>query len=467
MNLDHSLQAARPARPRPRQPHALLTLLRPFRFAAPAQIFCALFAAAGTLVIQSSSLAQTPALHSEQAAKAQSLVNAAGVVTHLTYTNTAYYSAWPQVFNALKTLGVHHIRDGYFNTTQFPAVTAEHNALKAAGISTSYVIPYETSISSADIEDLARGAGDLDAIEAPNECDILGQCGGGGLLGINNVLAFLPMLHTAAQDLNVPLLAPAFSLQSSYALAGILNSEVNLNNVHLYFSGRNPGSPGWGDFDPEGNSFGSLAYWLDQAAIDAPGLPSVISETGYISFPSTSTPYTVPDNVSASYVPRTLLLAFKHGYDKTYFYQLLDDPTSPPGYGLVRSDFSAKPAFNALRNLFSLLSDTNWTSFTPGPLSYSIAGGGSNVNHLLLQKSDGSFWLALWLEESSWNAATAAPVSVSPENIGIFLDSAHMATTDYQFNSTGNVVSFNQPMNGNLTSLTLTDQVSLIKIVSR
>jgi hypothetical protein len=468
VKLVHWLQSARPAVLRPRQVHVSLTSSRPRRNAIPAQFFFLLLFAAGAILIsQPSSLAQGPALNSEQAAKAQSLVNAAGVVTHLTYTNTSYYTAWPQVFSALQTLGVHHIRDGYFNTAQSPSVTAEHNQLKAAGISTSYVIPYDTSISAADIEELARDSGDLDAIEAPNECDIPGQCGGGGALGISNVLSFLPMLHTAAQDLNVPLLAPAFVLPSSYSLAGILNSEVNLNNAHLYFGGRNPGSPGWGDFDPKGNSFGSFAYWLDQTAIDGPGLPTVISETGYISFPSTTMPFTVPESVTASYIPRTLLLAFKHGYDKTYFYQLLDDPTSPQGYGLLRNDFSEKPGFTALKNLFSLLSDANWTSFTPGSLSYSISGGGSNVNQLLLQKSDGSYWLALWLEESSWNPATATPVSVSPENIGIFLDSAHMTTTDYQFNSTGNVVSFNQPMNGNLTSLTLTDQVSLIKIVSR
>lgn len=453
----HLLQAAKPAMLRPRHVHASLFL--PSR-SGSRFLFAALLVI-GTIMVCPRHLS------GEQAADAQSLVNMAGVVTHVSYTNTSYYTAWPQVFRALQTLGVHHIRDGYFDTAQLPAIVQEHRALAAAGIRTSYVIPYNTAISPGDIEQLAYDTQDMDAIEAPNECDVLGQCGGGGLTGIINVLAFLPALHTAAQDLNVPLLAPAFALQTSFPLAGILNPLVKLNNLHLYFGGRNPGSPGWGDFDPEGNSYGSFAYWLDQAAIDAPGLPSVITETGYMSFPSTSTPYTVPESVAASYIPRTLLLAFKHGYDKTYFYQLLDEPTSPQGYGLLRNDFSEKPGFTALKNLLSLLSDSGGSSFAPGALNYSISGEDSNVNHLLLQKSDGSYWLALWLEESSWDTVNAKPVAVTPENIGIFLDSAHASTTNYQFNATGNFVAFNQPMNGNLTSLTLTDQVSIIRIVSR
>jgi hypothetical protein len=223
--------------------------------------------------------------------------------------------------------------------------------LAAAGIKTDYVVDWGPSITSQSIEQLAGAAGDMDEIEGPNECDILGQCGGGGALGIANALAFLPVLQSAAQSLGVPVAAPSWVLPASYPMAGNLDSLVNLNSLHLYFGGRNPGSSGWGSFDAQGNSFGSFNFWLDQAAIDSPGLPTQIGETGYISFPSTSTPYTVPESVTASYIPRTMLLSFKHGYDKTFFYQLIDDPTSPQGYGILRTDFSEKPGFTALQNM--------------------------------------------------------------------------------------------------------------------
>ena len=157
-------------------------------------------------------------------------------------------------------------------------------------------------------------------------------------------------------------------------------------------------------------------------------------------------------------------LGFKNGFQETFFYQLLDEPSSPPGFGLLRSDMSQKPAFTALSNLLKLLSDQGGT-FTPGSLPYSIAGADSNVDHLLLQKSDGTYWLILWLEEPSWDPVIAAPIAVNPENIGINLANGFAATTDYQFDSNGNITSFNQPMNGSSTSLTVTDQISVVKIV--
>jgi hypothetical protein len=455
-------QAAKPAglRPRSNYPYPSsrkynTTLFRHLQLAA--------LASGILLAVQQTGWAQS--LQSEQAAASQNFVNMAGVVTHFNYTNTVYGSNWQQLFQALQTLGVHHIRDGYFDPTQYPQLIAEHQQLQAAGIRTTYVMPYDPSITSGSIEQLANETGDMDAIEGPNECDILGQCGGGGLTGILDGVAVLPALQTAAQNLNVPLVAPSFVLPSSYPLAGNLDSLVNLNTLHVYFGGRNPGSNGWGDYDAQGNSYGSFNYWLDQAAIDAPGKASEIGETGYISFPSTSTPYTVPESVTASYVPRTMLLAFKHGYDKTFFYQLVDDPTSVQGYGLLRSDFSQKPGFTALANLLSLLSDSGGSNFTPGSLPFTILGGDSNVNHLLLQKSDGSYWLALWLEEPSWDPANVVSLPVAPENIGIQLGSGYQTTTDYQFDSSGNVVPFNQPMNGNIAPLTVTDQVSIVQIV--
>ena len=94
-----------------------------------------------------------------------------------------------------------------------------------------------------------------------------------------------------------------------------------------------------------------------------------------------------------------------------------------------------------------------------------IVGGDSNVNHLLLQKSDGSYWLVLWLEEPSWDPANVVSIPVAPENIGIQLSGGYTTTTNYQFDSTGNVVLFPQSTVGGLASLTVTDQVSIVRIV--
>ncbi|MGD0155407.1 MAG: hypothetical protein ABSB50_04885 [Terracidiphilus sp.] len=390
-----------------------------------------------------------------------------GVVTHLSYTDTPYYTDFPQVLSELQSLGVHHIRDGYYPWPASSPIVQAHLQLAASGIKCDYVVPYNTSTTSQAIKSFAPEVHDMESLEAPNECDVAGNCGGtDSTTGILNMLAFQPTVETAAQNLGVPLLGPSFTQQSSYITAGNLSSEMTVNNLHVYFGGRNPGSTGWGDFDAEGNSYGSFNWWLDQAAVDAPGVPSLITETGYLAYASTTTPYTLPESVEASYIPRTLLLAYNHGLKKTYVYELVDEVSSP-GYGLLHSDLSPKPAFTALKSLLSVLNDSASGSFAPGSLHYSISGGDSTLNHVLLEKQDGSFWLVLWLEQSSWDPAKLTPIAVTPENIGMTLDKSHQAVTDYQFDSNGYATPFNQPMQGDLTSLTVTDHVSVVKIVAK
>jgi hypothetical protein len=405
------------------------------------------------------SLLSASILPAEQASSAAAFVGQIGVVTHLSYTNTPYYTDFPQILSALQTLGVHHIRDGYYPWPATSPIIQNHQQLAAAGITTDYVVPYDLTTTPQSIEQFATEVQDMESLEAPNECDVSGACGANP---IADVASFLPVVDAAATNLQVPVVGPAFALQTSYLTAGNFAPEITVNNLHLYFGGRNPGSSGWGGDDAQGNSYGSVDYWLDMAAADGPGLASEVTETGYMAYPATSTPYTLPESVEASYTPRTLLLSFQHGIPETFLYELIDEPSSP-GYGLLHADLSPKPAYTAVQNLIATLSDDG-ASFTPGSLPYTISGGDSNLNQMLFEKSDGSFWLVLWLEESSWDPVNCAPIAVTPENIGIELNGVYHTTTDYQFDSNGNVTPFNQPMNGNLASLTVTDQISIIEI---
>jgi hypothetical protein len=273
------------------------------------------------------------AMQSMQASPADSFVDSIGVNTHLTYQNTLYYTAWPQVFSDLQDLGVRHIRDGYFNPNWGPPYTTEHEQLGQSGIRTDYVVPYDTTITPQSIEDLASVGQDMELLEAPNECDVTGSCGGTTQAeGLSNMLGFMPTIQAAGSSLSVPVIGPSFAAYQSYALVGNAASKMTYNNLHVYFGGRNPGSAGWGSPDAEGNAYGSFQFWLDQANIDAPGLPSVITETGYMSFPGNPTPYTIPLNVEASYIPRTFLLAYMHGIGRSYQYELKKIRT-PPGSG--------------------------------------------------------------------------------------------------------------------------------------
>lgn len=415
-------------------------------------------------------LAPVPALQSGV------FTGSVGVVTHLSYTDTLYYTDFPAIAQALQTLGVKHIRDGYYPWSSTSPIVQAHQQLASMGIKCTYVIPYQSEASHtqllqtvAQITSFATMVGDVEAVEPPNECDVSGGCNGFGAPAIQNEVNFLPTVYDSGFLLKVPYLGPSFVLQSSYPTAGDIHEQMTINNLHVYFGGRNPGSTGWGDLDPQGNGYGSFNWWLDQAGVDGPGRLSEITETGYMAYPSTSAPYTVPESVEASYTPRTLLLAFEHGIKKTFLYELLDEVSSP-GYGLLRADMSPRPAFTAVQNLMSILSDST-AAFTAKPLSLALTGGDSTLNHVLLQKRDGSYWLVLWLEKSSWNADTATAIAVEPEPVSLTVNTNYTAEQVYQFNMQGTYTTTalttitNSAARTHTASFPVSDQITIIHIV--
>jgi len=169
----------------------------------------------------------------EQALQADSFVDSVGVAAHLAYDNTPYYTAWPQVLSKLQSLGVRHIRDGFYNWPSSSPYIAEHQALATSGIKCTYVIPLDNTTTPQIVQSFASNVQDLEAVEAPNECDAGGNCGGGGSTGVNNVVAFLPTVYAAGQALHVPVLGPSFTVDWSYRTAGNIASQITYNNLHV------------------------------------------------------------------------------------------------------------------------------------------------------------------------------------------------------------------------------------------
>jgi serralysin len=104
----------------------------------------------------------------------------------------------------------------------------------------------------------------------------------------------------------------------------------------------------------------------------------------------------------------------KDGDVKTYFYALFDDGSGK--FGLMNQNGTPMAAGTALHNLTTLLSDSgaNATTFTTGTLNYSLSHTTSNDNALLLEKSDGSYWLSIWDEVDAPHNVTvslAAPAA--------------------------------------------------------
>jgi hypothetical protein len=393
----------------------------------------------------------------ESAIEADKVVDSIGVNTHLAYTNTNYYQQYARVIAALKAAGIRHIRDGYYDWPSGNPMYAIHHQVAAAGIGTDFVIPFDSATRASDLKNFQSLAGDMESIEAPNEFDV-----NGGSNWATELLSFLPTLQQAGSLLNVPVLGPSLVNQTSFSQLGNIGPYLTSNNLHIYFGGRSPGTQGWGSCNSFGHCYGSIAWWLDNANVDAPGIASYVTESGYNQTTTTDTPYVVPDTIAAIYTVQTVFEMMAHGIQRSYLYELMDDPSSPM-MGLMTSAIAPKPSYSMIAALIHYLEDPG-ASFTPGSLQYTLSGSTANVDHLLMQKRDGSFYLALWINAPIYNPANNTTIPVPSQQVTLTLDSGHGVQSNSWINLDGSVTteSQNSPY---AFSLTLSPYVSLIRIV--
>ena len=91
---------------------------------------------------------------------------------------------------------------------------------------------------------------------------------------------------------------------------------------------------------------------------------------------------------------------FKRGWSYTFIYQMVDNQGGDSaGTGIFHTNNTPKLAATYIHNLTTILADNS--SFTPGALNYSIPSEPATVHDLLLQKSNGTFYLAVWDERST------------------------------------------------------------------
>jgi hypothetical protein len=88
----------------------------------------------------------------------------------------------------------------------------------------------------------------------------------------------------------------------------------------------------------------------------------------------------------------------------------------------------------------ALLKDVSFPQ--PGKLNYTLAGQTQNVNHLLLQKSNGTFYLAIWLAVQSAdpdNPSTA--YNVPPQNLTLSTNTQIAGSIACVLDDSGNLTS--------------------------
>jgi hypothetical protein len=183
------------------------------------------------------------------------------------------------------------------------------------------------------------------------------------------------------------------------------------------------------------------------------GEPVVSTETGYARGTGLS------DAIIGRYELRTLFENLRLGVCRTYLYELIDDPTSKND-GLLTSSFSPRPAYTAILNVLSLLKDVNFGR--PDKLDYTLTGQTQNVCQVLLQKSNGSFYLAIWLGVQSANPDDPSTVyNVAPQNVVLSSNTPIGTATTFVLDDEGNETSTSTELTNGSLSISVTDRITL------
>jgi hypothetical protein len=129
------------------------------------------------------------------------------------------------------------------------------------------------------------------------------------------------------------------------------------------------------------------------------------------------------------YTLRTFLEHFRDGVRRTFTYELIDEKPDPherdpeQHYGLLRNDFTPKPAFTALKNLLTLVG-RGGDEPRLRPVRIRLAGADEGVRELVLQKADGTYLVALWRDNDVWNIDRRRPIPVAERPVAVTLPGA-------------------------------------------
>jgi hypothetical protein len=153
----------------------------------------------------------------------------------------------------------------------------------------------------------------------------------------------------------------------------------------------------FGMWDGLATEFGVTWYknYPGYSSAQLQSLPRVTTETGW----GTLGPGKLTELQQGKLFLNVYLAQFKRGWRYTFIYQMHDgEGGDTVGFGLFHADNTPKLAATYIHNLTTILADN--TSFTPGTLTYSVLGETATVHDLLMQKSDATFYLAVWDERA-------------------------------------------------------------------
>ncbi|MDT8316220.1 carbohydrate-binding domain-containing protein [Roseomonas mucosa] len=355
---------------------------------------------------------------STTASRVGDFIDSLGVNIHSQFYDTPYYDI-DQVLASLQYLGIGSVRDA----TGYASLQLDRLAyLGENGIKLDMMVGVQGDTYANQFALVEKLAPYLRSLEGPNEVNyweatLNGVGGIAGARAVQKLIADYVSSSAALKDVPIINFSVAASDSGSFAAYGDNSANADYGNAHIYYGGG-------------ATSYSVLSTYVPMANQMNPGQQMVITESGYPTQTSGAGNQGVSEAVQAKYTLNLLLDTYKLGYAATYLYELVDsfqDPTDTnqeAHYGLFNYDWSAKPVAVAIHNLTTILSDTGSTaeSFTTGTLGYSVSGLPATGNTLLLEKSSGTYELAVWNEQKLWDSATLSEIAAKSTTVTVTLD---------------------------------------------
>jgi hypothetical protein len=338
------------------------------------------------------------ATSSHQARMSDSFVDSIGMNTRIDLWTASQYAVYK---SAMRTLGIRHVRD--VNQTDQPPLTWQ-DLTSTTGIHGTLTSDPRWITPAGAVTNIKALGNSIEAVEGANEYD-----GSGDPNWVTTLRNYTQQLYSDIRSdpvtAGLAIVGPSV-VNPDASKVGNISAWVNYGNFHPY------------DLWPPEPPSAHIDTWLSAHQVMFPAEPYEITEVGYptaTALPGLSN--SVSLTVQAKYLSRLFLEYFNRGIRRTFVYDLADWPNTDPSnwsanLGIIRSDGSPKPSFNALENLIALLKDPG-PSFTPGSLSYDVSSSTTTLHQTLVQKRNGTFYLVLWNEITSTNADVDASVTVT------------------------------------------------------
>jgi len=343
-------------------------------------------------------------IESHQAQPSDCLADSFGVGAHLTYTGTPYTDQ-KMITQRLQELGVRHLRDGWGTGSSKTSAFVE-NTLAPLGIGITMVQDPRQNASPEALKDMVKEElpGAIDAVEGQNENDLTGGDWASETRQWTQKVAEAYRGDPATKD--IPILAPSLAdtnTTSKYQQLGDISKWVDYGTAHDY-----PGNQ-WVMNESITDTV------LKNNRITAGDVPVQVTETGYTNGTSGGGyPGTPPAQVAQA-LPKLLLDHFRQGIARTFPYELVDqkdDGSFEGSFGLVKNDGTPKPSFQAISELVRLTTDPGkGAGDVDASLDYHLDGVDAETRTLLLGKRNGSFVLAVYQQEPTWDGSKVKTLS--------------------------------------------------------